>query len=193
MSYINRKDIVDYQTYQDMRESFREQVLRAKELRRIHVGPYLTFLFENKLTIRYQIQEMMRLEKMVRESDIEHEIKTYNGLLGAPGELGCTLLIEIEDIELRDKKLKQWLEVPKHLYVKLTNGQKIYATFDEKQIGDDRLSSVQYLKFNTQGAVPIAVGCDHSDIKSETFLKDAQRTALTEDLMQDLEVAYEKN
>jgi fructose-bisphosphate aldolase class 1 len=87
MSYIKRSDIVDYQTYGDMRDSFREQVLRAKDLRRVHVGPYLTFLFENKLTIRYQIQEMMRLEKMVRESDIEHEIKTYNGLLGAPGEL----------------------------------------------------------------------------------------------------------
>jgi len=188
MSYINRSDLVDYQTYQDMRESFREQVLRAKDLRRIHVGPYLTFLFENKLTVRYQIQEMMRLEKMVRESDIEHEIKTYNGLLGAPGELGCALLIEIEDVKLRDEKLRQWLSVPQHLYVKLANGQKIYARYDEKQVGDDRLSSVQYLKFDTRGAVPVAVGCDHSDIKLETVLNENQKEALTEDLG----VAYEK-
>jgi len=188
MNYLKRTDLVDYQTYQDMRESFREQVLRAKDLRRIHVGSYLTFLFENKLTIRYQIQEMMRLEKMVRESDIEHEIKTYNGLLGAPGELGCTLLIEIEDVKLRDEKLRQWPSLPKHLYVKLANGQKIYATYDQKQIGDDRLSSVQYLKFNTQGTVPVAVGCDFAELKLETVLSDIQKDALLEDLG----VIYEK-
>lgn len=188
MSYLKRSDIVDYQTYGDMRESFREQVLRAKDLRRIHVGPYLTFLFENKLTIRYQVQEMMRLEKMVRESDIEHEIKTYNGLLGAPGELGCTLLIEIENIDERDQKLKKWLPLPKHLYLKLANSQKIYASYDEKQIGDDRLSSVQYLKFNTHGAVPVAIGCDFSEVNQETILSDLQKEALTEDLG----VVYEK-
>ena len=189
MSYLKRTDVVDYQTYQDMRESFREQVMRAKELRRIHVGPHLTFLFENKLTIRYQVQEMMRLEKMVRESDIEHEIKTYNGLLGAPGELGCTLLIEIEEVNLRDQLLKKWLPLPKHLFVKLANGQKVYASYDSKQVGEDRLSSVQYLKFNTKGAVPVAIGCDFSEMNQETVLSDIQKEALTEDLG----VVYEKN
>ena len=97
MKPVARTDLVDYQTYEDARERFRQRAMAAKDARRVHVGPYLTFLFENTLTIRYQIQEMMRTERIVRERDIQHELETYNAVLGGPGELGCTLLIEIDD------------------------------------------------------------------------------------------------
>src|SRR5689334_2396885 len=108
MRPVQRDEIVDYQTYEDSREQFRRDVMQVKAPRRIHVGEYLTLLFENRTTVRYQIQEMIRAERIVRESSIQHEIDTYNELLGGDGELGCALLIEIAEPALRDQKLQQW-------------------------------------------------------------------------------------
>jgi Protein of unknown function (DUF3501) len=179
---VKRAEIVDYVTYEDMRPRFRAEVMKAKELRRVHIGEYLTLLFENHLTVRYQIQEMIRAERIVRESDIVHEIETYNELLGSEGEFGCTLLIEIEDPALRDRKLREWWRLPEKIYVALENGTRIAATFDERQRGDGRLSSVQYLKFKTDGSVPVAVGVDVDELQNETHLRHDQREALHADL-----------
>jgi hypothetical protein len=93
MDTVQRSEIIDYQSYEDVRPEFQKKVMMEKSRRRVHVGEWFTFLFENALTVRYQIQEMMRVEKIVREKDILHELQTYNSLLGASGELGCTLLI----------------------------------------------------------------------------------------------------
>ena len=142
--------------------------MKIKDLRRINVGGVLSFLFENTHTVRYQIQEMIRVERIVKETDILHEIKTYNELLGNLGELGCTLLIEIDDSEERQEQLIQWLDLPNHLYLILEDGSRIRASFDERQIGDSRLSSVQYIKFNTGGKTPVAIGSDLALLKSET-------------------------
>ena len=117
------------------------------------------------------------------ETDILHEIKTYNELLGDSGELGCTLLIEIDDPDEREEKLTQWLELPKHLYLSLEDETRIMASFDERQIGDARLSSVQYIKFNTGGKTPIAIGSDLPLLKAETTLTNDQKKALSEDLL----------
>src|SRR6187551_1097459 len=122
MRKVTRADIVDFQTYNDRREAYRSRVLLEKAKRRIHLGENLTFLFESTDTILYQVQEMMRLEQIVREKDIQHEIDTYNQLLGDPGELGCTLLIEIDNQVERDAKLKAWLDLPGHLYIALAGG-----------------------------------------------------------------------
>ena len=105
MNHVPRSDIVDYVTYEEQRDEYRAKVLAIKRPRRIHVGQHLTFLFENAATIRYQVQEMMRTERIVKEADIVHELHTYNELLGGEGELGCTLLIEIDDEEDRSIKL----------------------------------------------------------------------------------------
>jgi hypothetical protein len=120
----------------------------------------------------------------VREADILHELATYNELLGGPGELGATLLIELDDPALRDAKLAAWLDLPRHLYVKLEDGSRVPARFDPRQMGDTRLSSVQYLKFATGGRVPAAVGCDHPDpeLRHETPLLPEQRAAFARDL-----------
>jgi len=184
MSKVKRETILDYMTYQDQRDEIRAAVLETKRIRRIHVGEYLTFLFENVETVRYQIHEMVRVERMVRESDIQHEIETYNELIGGPGALGCTLLIEIDDAEVRDVKLRRWLPLPKHVYLVVEGGERVGATFDERQVGTDRVSSVQYLTFDTQGRVPVAIGCsmDDPDVGIELALTDEQREALAADL-----------
>jgi Protein of unknown function (DUF3501) len=179
---VQRDEILDYQTYNEHRDEIRRQAMELKEARRVHVGKYLTFLFENPDTIRYQIQEMMRAEQIVKESDIRHEIDTYNELLGGEGELGCTLLIEIDDPAQRQSLLREWLELPKHLYAKTESGKKCYTSYDARQIGEDRLSSVQYLKFDTDGEVPVAIGCDLPQLREEAALSEGQRQALAQDL-----------
>ena len=182
MKRVTRQEILDYVTYEEQRDKIRKKIMKIKELRRINVGGVLSFLFENTDTVRYQIQEMIRVERIVKETDILHEIKTYNELLGDSGELGCTLLIEIDDPDKRDEKLIQWLELPKHLYLSLEDETRIMASFDERQIGDARLSSVQYIKFNTGGKTPVAIGSDFPLLKAKTALTADQKKALSEDL-----------
>ena len=182
MRTVQRSEIVDYQTYEETSGIFRMEVLGAKSRRRVTLGDYFTFLFENPLTIRYQVQEMMRAEKIVREKDISHELETYNNLLGGVGELGATLLIEIDDPEVRDSKLREWFSLPEHIYVLMEDGAKVHAVFDPSQRGRDRLSSVQYLKFPVKGRAPVALGVDHPAIRVETELTADQRAALAEDL-----------
>jgi hypothetical protein len=182
VKHVQRAELVDYQTWADRRESVLEEILAAKRLRRVHVGDSLTILFENADTVRYQVQEMMRVERIVRESDILHELATYNELLGAAGELGTTLLVEIEDPAQRDAKLRRWTDLPAHVYVRLEDGRRIRARADDRQQSEGRLSSVQYLKFPTGGAVPLAVGTDHPELTAETVLSAEQRRALREDM-----------
>ena len=181
---VERSEIVDYQTYEELRPDVRAAVMKEKEHRRIHVGPHLTFLFETHATMRYQIQEMMRAEQIVKEADILHEIETYNEVLGGPGELGCTLLVELDDPDERAKKLTEWLDLPRHLYAKLEDGRRVRPTYDERQVGEERVSSVQYLKFAVGECAPVALGCDHPDpdVMSEAELTDPQRAALQKDL-----------
>jgi hypothetical protein len=181
---VERSEIVDYQTYEELRPDIRAAVMKEKEDRRVHAGPSLTFLFETHATMRYQIQEMMRAEQIVKETEILHEIETYNEVLGGPGELGCTLLVEIDDPKERETKLARWLDLPKHLYAKREDGTKVRPTYDERQVGEERVSSVQYLKFKVGEKAPVAVGCDHEDpeLKHEATLSDKQRTALQKDL-----------
>ncbi len=182
MKPVERANILDYVTYEERREAIRAEVLAIKAQRRVHVGGVLTFLFENTATASYQVQEMVRIERIVREADIQHELETYNELLGGQGELGCTLLIELDDPAVRAVKLKAWLDLPRHVYASFEDGSKAYARFDERQIGEDRLSSVHYIKLPVGGRVPVSIGADHPDLTVETILAPEQRAALRLDL-----------
>lgn len=182
MSRVQRSEIVDFETYEEERATFRARAMREKDRRRIHMGDCFTLLLENHTTVRYQIQEMMRSERIVKESDILHEIETYNGLLGEGGAIGASLLIEIDDPAARDEKLRAWRDLPGHLYARLDDGTLIRAAFDEGQRSDVRLSSVQYLKFPVSGRVPAAFGIDLPGIEMEARLSDDQRAAIAEDL-----------
>jgi len=182
MKKVQRAELLDYATYSDRREAIRARVLEVKAPRRVHVGPHLTFLFENIETMTYQVQEMMRVERIVRDADIQHEVDTYNELLGGDGELGCTLLIEITDPEDRDQKLTAWMGLVDHLYVVLEGGRRAKAIYDARQVGETRLSSVQYLRFDTSGETPVGIGCDFPAYIHEAVLDPAQRSALEADL-----------
>ena len=184
--HVERSEVVDYVTYSaEVRPAFRKRmVAEVKPPRRIHLGDHVTFLFENHDTILYQVQEMMRVERIVREADIVHEISTYNELLGEPGGLGCTMLIEIDDEAERAEKLSAWLPLVEHLYLEDAEGAKVRASYDERQVGQTRLSSVQYLYFPLEGRAPVAVGCDFASYNVRAELSEPQREALAADLQQ---------
>ncbi len=182
MRPVRREELLDLTGYEKARPEIRRRVLQVKAPRRVHLGRALTFLFENAETVRYQIHEMLRAERIVGEPEIGHELETYNELLGGAGELGCALLIEIEDPKERDRMLREWLDLPRHLYVKTATGRVVYARFDARQMGEERLSSVQYLKFDVKSEVPVAIGCDLPALALEVGLTPEQRQALAHDL-----------
>jgi hypothetical protein len=185
MRPVRREEILPLEAYERARGEIRPAILEAKRPRRVHVGPHLTLLFENTATIRYQVQEMVKAERMVKEEEIRHELETYNELLGGKGELGATLLIEITEQADRDLKLRQWLGLPAHLYLELEDGTRVRPAFDARQVGEERLSSVQYLKFDVKGRTPVAAGSDLPALTLATPLTAEQREALRQDLAGD--------
>lgn len=182
MAPVERAEILDFLTYADRREAIRASVLAAKALRRVHLGEHLTLLFENRETIRYQVQEMVRAEQLVRESDIRHELDTYNAVLGGEGELGCTLLIEIPDPALRPTLLRRWRGLPAHLHMTFTDGTRVAARFDPEQMNEEKLSSVQFLTFAVGTRVPAALLVDLPGLLAAAPLPPATQRALLEDL-----------
>lgn len=182
MNRVERSEILDFVTYGEQREAMRDSALRAKSVRRVLVGEYFTFLFENHETVLYQVQEMMRIEQIVKEDDIRHELNTYNELIHPAGTVGCTLLVGIDDEQLRDQKLQEWMGLNEHIYAKLPDGRLARPTWDPRQVGDTRLSSVQYLSFPLGPEAPVAIGIEMPGIDAETELSDAQREALRVDL-----------
>lgn len=154
MKLVELSEIKNIADYEAERESLRPQMLAVKDRRRVRVGDHLTFLFENRDTVRYQVQEMMRIERIVKPQDVAHELETYNELIPGKGELSASLLIEYETPAERDVHLKQLLGLDKHIWIE-AGGERTVATFDDRQIGDTRISSVQYVKFHLN-AVQIA-------------------------------------
>ncbi|MGO9027163.1 MAG: DUF3501 family protein [Acidimicrobiales bacterium] len=98
-------DIADQRAYERQRDELRRRVIAAKKVRRVSVGPVITLMFESRLTVRFQVQEMARAEKLVTDEDVQHELDVYNRLLPAPGELSATLFLELTS----DEQLRTWL------------------------------------------------------------------------------------
>ena len=173
MRPVQRSQVLATARYEQTRPLSQAAVLEIKRRRRVHVGPCLTFLFENTTTIWYQIQEMLRAERIERERDIEHELATYNALLGGPGQLGCCLLNEIDDPVVRDRRLREWRALPAYVYIRCEGGATVRPTVDPAQVDEHRISAVQYLKFHLD---------DLPGLIAETTLNREQRDALNDDL-----------
>jgi len=124
----------------------------------------------------------MLAEKIVKEADIRHEIETYNALLGDDGELGCTLLVGVQDAAERALRLREWRELPDHVYVRCHDGSRVDAVYDRAQIDEEKISAVQYLKFPVGRRRPVAVGCDLPALTAEAALTPEQQAALLADL-----------
>lgn len=182
MRPVGREEILDFITYGERREAIRASAMKVKDLRRVHVGEHLTFLFENPETVRYQVLEMVRAEQLVREADIRHELETYNALLGEEGDLGCTLLIEIDDEPERARLLRAWRNLPGHVHLLLADGRTVPARWDEAQMDEDRLSSVQFLRFPVGSGEPVGIQITFPGMMAEVPFSRETARALKADL-----------
>jgi len=187
MKPVDYSEISNIADYEIERETWRPAVLAIKERRRVRVGGHLTFLFENRETVRYQVQEMMRIERLVKEHDIRHELETYNELIPGPNELRASLLIEFETPAERAVWLRKLLGLENHVWIRVGKLNPVRAIFDTRQISTDRISSVQYIRFSLTPAHVAAfrsgatLFVDHPSYSASTELTPDQLDALAED------------
>jgi hypothetical protein len=190
MRKLTVDDIVDLRAYEREREDFQARVIALKKSRRIALGELVTIVFENTDTMRFQIQEMARAEKMLRDEQIEHEVETYNELIPEPGELSATLFIEITDPDA----LREWLPklpgIQRHVAFDVAGTEVRGVEPDEERLTreDEITSTVHYLKFAFPPAQeaafadgPVRIVVDHPAYEAEAVLTDEQRAALAAD------------
>lgn len=189
---VTREEVVDNAHYEKIRGDFRGKVMVEKERRRVTVGGHFTFLFENHLTVLYQVQEMMRVEHIVDEKAIAHELRTYNELIPPAGGLGATLLIEYQNREERAQNLTRLMGIDERVWLAVGSLPPLGAVFGEAQIGETRISSVQYLTFPLQdrhrqawqaaaGGGTLRLTIDHPHYAHEVVISADTAQALAED------------
>jgi len=145
---IDKSDLLNIIDYEKQRDNYRKELISYKKNRRFKLGPNILITFENMKTMKFQIQEMMRAERMVHDSQIEEEIDVYNPLIPTGNELSATLFIEITDPEKIRPVLDSFIGLTEgvNVYFEL-NGEKVAAVFEEGREKEDNISSVHYIRF----------------------------------------------
>lgn len=128
---LTRDSLWTLEAYSKMRPQFRQQVIAHKKLRSVHLGDHVTLLFEDETTIRYQVQEMLRIEKIFDEEGIQHELQTYTPLLPTGSNFKATMLIEYADPDLRAQALRKLKGIERRVYVRVEGSEAVYAIADE--------------------------------------------------------------
>lgn len=192
MNRVEASEVKSLADYELARPELRKRLLEIKAARRVAVGDHMTILFENHDTVLYQIQEMLRVEKIEEPKAIKHEIATYNELIGDTDQLGATLLIEYAEPAERDVKLRELLGLESCvlMHVAAPGLEPCRARFDERQLGDERISSVHYVSFPlgpdlaaaVRAGAGVAMEIDHPRMKCRIELSAEQTGALAADL-----------
>jgi hypothetical protein len=146
MKPVQRNEVLGFADYETIRDRFRPRVIEEKRARRVAVGDRVSALFENHDTVLLQIQEMLRTERISRESAIQHEIDTYNAHIPGKDELFATVMIEIGDKDEREAFLVKARGFERHVAL-VVNGERVPATWEKTRELEDRASAVNYLRF----------------------------------------------
>jgi hypothetical protein len=187
-----RKEILPFDQYEILRPRLHPLFIAEKERHRLDLGDHLTLLFENGQTVWYQIEEMLRTEKITGEAAIRHEIDTYNELLARPAELTATLLIQYTEPNQRDAALRELLGLERHVRIVLDQ-QREAARFDLRQMSTERISSVQFVRFRLGGldaaeflamaqAGKLAIKVDHPKLRAHVAISGGLAETLARDL-----------
>jgi len=182
-------DIKDLREYERERDEFLAEIIATKKRRRIPIGDLTTIVFENAATMRFQIQEMARAERMLRDEQIAHEVETYNELIPGDGELSGTLFIEIDDDESLNYWLPRLVDIQDHVHIAVGDEVVTGRPEDvERLTRPDTTTTVHYLKFaltpqqqQAFGDGPVRVLIDHPEYEAATTLTAEQRDELVGD------------
>jgi hypothetical protein len=192
MKPVDKSELLDLGSYEQIRDRFRARVIEEKRRRRVAVGGNLTVLFENHDTVLFQIQEMLRTERISEPSAVQHEIDTYNTLVPSEHELSATIFVEYPDKEERDRMLVSLAGIEDAFYVAVA-GQRVTGRAEMRGERTDRTTAVHYVRFALgkeladkarQGGA-LSVGVDHAEYRAETPLTGPVRDCLLQDLAQD--------
>jgi hypothetical protein len=175
MPQIQRDSLLTLEAYSRSRDAFRKQVMAHKKHRRVPLGDNVTLIFEDELTIRYQIQEMLRAEKIFEEDEIRHELETYNPLIPDGRNWKATMMIEYPDVEERKRALAKLKGIEDRVYVQVEGSPRVYAIADEdlERENEEKTSSVHFLRFELteemaralKYGVSLAIGVDHPNCR----------------------------
>lgn len=171
MGQITRDSLMTLEAYAKVRPAMRAQTIEHKKNRRVQLGEHVALMFEDELTLRYQIQEMLRVEKTFLEDGIQDELNAYTPLVPDGNNWKATMLIEYPDVDERRVMLTRLKEVEDKVYVQVAGHARVYATADEdmERENEEKTSSVHFLRFDLQPAVlaslkagaVLAMGVDH--------------------------------
>jgi len=193
MPTVTRESLLSLEDYAKARPEFRARVLAHKKPRTVHLGEHVTLLFEDELTIRYQIQEMLRIEKTFEESGIQDELDVYNPLVPDGTNFKATMLIEYDDLEERKRQLARLIGLERHLYVQVERMPRVYAIPDEDlpRSNDEKTAAVHFLRFELtpemiaalKVGAALGMGVDHPQYTAVVEKVDEEtRRALVADL-----------
>ena len=193
MSKLSRDQLMSLEAYAKARPEMRAQVIAHKKDRSVTLGDHVTLIFEDVTTIRYQIQEMLRVERIFEEAGIQEELDAYNPLIPDGTNWKATMLIEYPDVEERQLMLQRLKGIEDQLWVQAAGHAKIYALADEdmERANEEKTSAVHFIRFEFDSAsiaaikagAAIAIGVDHPEYTSQiTTLPERVRQALAQDL-----------
>ncbi len=189
---LTRDDLWSLEEYAGRRAEFRQQVLAHKKLRQVALGPHATLYFEDQLTMHYQVQEMLRVERIFEAAEIEEELEAYNPLIPNGSNWKATFMIEYGDVEERQRALANMGGIEETVWVQVGGGTKAYAIANEdmERTRDSKAAAVHFMRFELsdqdlaelrQGAA-VHMGLDHASLATSVTLEAAVREALCKDL-----------
>jgi len=196
MKKVTPDEVKDLVAYERAREGMRAQVIELKKRRRVPVGPNITLLFENRDTVLFQVQEMIRTERIVDEDKIQDELDVYNALVPGGGELSATLFIEIPDLvrmsqsQVRDT-VNRFQGLDRDRIWLVAGEERVPARFEGGHSKEEKMAAVHYVRFAlpeearaalADPAAEVRVVVDHPHYRAEAVLGEYTRRALAEDL-----------
>jgi hypothetical protein len=194
MPPITRDSLLSLEAYAKERNEFRSKVIAHKKNRTVHLGRHVTLIFEDELTIRYQIQEMLRIERTFEEAGIQEELDVYNPLIPDGGNLKATMMIEYPDVAERARMLGKMKGIEDRVWLQAEGCKRVFAIADEDlpRENEEKTAAVHFLRFELDNetreslkyGVPLAMGVDHPAYKaSEEPVGPAVRASLVRDLV----------
>ncbi len=192
MEKLKREDLYSLEEYARIRPAFRAQVMAHKQNRRVQLGPHMTLHFEDRLTMHYQVQEMLRAERLFEPEEIEGELEAYNPLIPEGSDWRATMMIEYEDEGERRRMLARLIGIEERVWVKVGEHPRVYAIADEdlERGTEDKTSSVHFLRFEltpemaaaAKEGAPLQMGVEHPEYTHAQAVPENVRASLARDL-----------
>lgn len=189
--HLSRNDLYSLEQYAEKRTEFRQQVIEHKKARQIRIGEHATLYFENRLTMQYQIQEMLRIERIFETAGIEEELAAYNPLIPDGQNLKATFMIEYADVNERKQALEKLIGIEKQVWIEIAGCEKVYPITNEDldRETEEKTSAVHFMRFEfspeqiaiAKNHAAIKIGINHMHYQHEIFLNEASRYTLIND------------